>query len=450
MRFMIRLMAMMVAGLAALGAVLQVASRDPLGTPLLAFAQYFPGQTSSLYFTWPGNDHPLPVTPGRNMAIAPLWSPDGRWVLYQGGVGVIHDLYTLRVDLTERHNISDHPILDYHPAWSPDGEWVAFVSERDGNPNLYLVRPDGSDLHRLTDHPGSDDNPAWSPDGAWIAFVSLRGPEHKIYLVRPDGSDLHPLTETPYLEYAPVWSPDGDWIAFVSLTEFDWNLFTARADGSDLRPLANSERLESEPAWSPDGAWVAYFRQEYAGRANRTFVASADGALNVPVPIELAYVLHPSWSPDGTRLAVEAGTQWDGAIFTFTPPDGPLYLLTAGLPDHARDPAWSPDGDWIAFQVCDDPFVPYNPRYGRTYRCLHHIDVYAVHPDGTGLRNLTDQPGLNQDLAWSPATEPVPLPRPLGRLAVGAGALALAFAPEWVRALNKIAAHVKNSRRRPV
>jgi TolB protein len=49
------------------------------------------------------------------------------------------------------------------PSWSPDGEWILFNSDRMGNFDLYVMRPDGSDIHQLTINPADDYNGVWQP-----------------------------------------------------------------------------------------------------------------------------------------------------------------------------------------------------------------------------------------------------------------------------------------------
>src|SRR5882762_2586895 len=74
---------------------------------------------------------------------------------------------------------NEHPLLavrdvDYDPVWSPDGRSIVFTSDRAGSADLYRVAPDGSALERLTDNPAYDDQAAFSPDGAQLVFVSSR------------------------------------------------------------------------------------------------------------------------------------------------------------------------------------------------------------------------------------------------------------------------------------
>ena len=64
--------------------------------------------------------------------------------------------------------------MDYDPVWSPDGRSIVFTSDREGSADLFRVTADGSGLERLTDSPAYDDQAAFSPDGRQLAFVSTR------------------------------------------------------------------------------------------------------------------------------------------------------------------------------------------------------------------------------------------------------------------------------------
>ena len=103
----------------------------------------------------------------------PSWSPDGRFLTFAHGYGIV----TLELDsasVTELTTVRtpefpgspDLRFVDSDPVWSPDGGWIAF--ERSFSPSeffVYAVRPDGTDLHRI----GLGGDPAWSvaqPEGS--------------------------------------------------------------------------------------------------------------------------------------------------------------------------------------------------------------------------------------------------------------------------------------------
>jgi Tol biopolymer transport system component len=141
----------------------------------------------------------------------------------------------------------------------------------------------------------------------------------------------------------------------------------------------------SEPAFSPDGKSIA-FRRSTMG----IFIVGLDGSdphqvTNVQKRGALEFEdFGPAFSPDGKRLVFERSRLEDDQTAVFV-----QSLDSPGSPEDARqitpwkmscgdDPEFSPKGDWVLFR-CDD-----EGRYS---------DLYWVHPDGTGLEQLTnDQP----------------------------------------------------------
>jgi dipeptidyl aminopeptidase/acylaminoacyl peptidase len=83
----------------------------------------------------------------------------------------------------------------------------------------------------------------------------------------------------------------------------------------------------------------------------------------------------PSLSPDGRRIAFVSDLNGVPQVWTIAAEGGFPNLVTA-LDDPISSVVWSPDGEWLAFSLA--------PGGGLNQQ------VYLVHPDGTGLRRLTD------------------------------------------------------------
>jgi TolB protein len=112
---------------------------------------------------------------------------------------------------------------------------------------------------------------------------------------------------------------------------------------------------------------------------------AADGSAVVRLTNHPAMDLDPAWSPDGDRIAFTSKRDGNNEIYLMNADGSDVIRLT----DHpARDslPAWSPDGARIAFA---------SERDG-------NLEIYVMNADGSGLTRLTNHAARDWDPAWSP------------------------------------------------
>ncbi|HEY7604626.1 MAG TPA: LpqB family beta-propeller domain-containing protein [Gaiellaceae bacterium] len=271
------------------------------------------------------------------------------------------------------------------PAWSPDGRKIAFLSRRSESTfDLDVVNADGSGQRTLF-HGATREPPSWSPDGRKIVFEGLR--HSSIYTVNADGSGRQQLARN---SRDPAWSPAGPTIAFLSAA-----IYLMDADGSRLRNLTRPKERR-DLAWSPDGRRLAFLqtRRGCGPSCYDVYVVNSDGSglrnltakLTVGIRLSLGPASDPAWSPDGQTIAFARLNPDVGKPIYVVKADGSrLRNLTPKPVGSYADPAWSPDGRKIAFVNRDG-----------------NSEVYVMNANGHGQRNLTRDPAYDADPAWSP------------------------------------------------
>jgi Tol biopolymer transport system component len=274
------------------------------------------------------------------------------------------------------------------PVWSSGGRQIAFLSRRGKSTfDLDVVNADGSG-QRTVIHGATREPPSWSPDGLKIAFEGLR--DNGVYTVNADGSGRQRLARD---SKDPAWSPDGRTIAFFSGAK----IYLMNADGSEHRALTRPQAGVRDLAWSPDGRKLAFLQAKggCGPSCYDIYVVNRDGSglrnltakLAVGIRLNLDPASDPAWSPDGQMIAFARLNPGLGQPIYVVKADGRrLRNLTPKPVGAYAAPAWSPDGRKIAF-VSD--------RDGNS-------EVYVMNANGNGQRNLTRNPAFDADPAWSP------------------------------------------------
>jgi Tol biopolymer transport system component len=346
------------------------------------------------------------LTDAPGVETTPSLSPDGKDVVFVRVADGRSEILIQRVGARVSTSLTaSSGVEDRQPAFSPDGERIAFRSERDGG-GIFLMDTAGESVRRLTDF---GFHPTWSPDGKEIAVAvgDFIFPTDRGGAVRglravdvATGAVREVSREGDVMQ--PRWSPHGRRIAFwgLRLQTGQRDLYTVAADGSEAESpgveVTNDAALDWSPEWSPDGRFL-YFSSNRGGTMNlwRVAIDEASGrTLGAPEPVTTPSLWTGglSFSRDGGRLAY-GSLDWRTTLYRAELDAANGRLAGAPTPvlkgtQPIRDHQLSPDGEWLVHM-----------------RVTAQEDLFVSRVDGSQSRRLTDDAFRDRGPAWSPNGE---------------------------------------------
>jgi len=344
------------------------------------------------------------LTTGVGIETEPIFSPDGKTIAFTGDYDGNTDVFTIAATGGVPFRVTYHPAADFAVAWTPDGKNIVFRSTRISQSRytqLYSVPATGGIAKPLPLPMAYQGQ--FSPDGKEIAYSPLPPAYGFDYMTYVAWGNYHGgrastiwITTLPGLEsveiphevasdFSPVYA-DGK-VYFLSARKGKATIYkydpaaktvtqALANDGPDIRSLHG------------EGDTLVY------DRLGEIYLYDTKAGTSKLVPIEIDADLpevraridsvgdeleNASISPTGVRAVIEA----HGDIFTVAVKHGPTRDITNTPGVMEREPAWSPDGQSIAYFSDESGMYALHvaPQTGSAVAGAAAVKKFAVGPE---------------------------------------------------------------------
>jgi TolB protein len=230
-----------------------------------------------------------------------------------------------------------------------------------------------------------------SPSGK-IVYQSDQSGSFDLYSIDIRGGTILQLTNNSASDVSPAYISATNQIGFVSDQNNGWNLYVMDTSGKNVNKIINTENIAVDyPDWSEDGKFiVASLAENCVAPATSCtydiYVMNADGTNLKNLTHTSASEWVPAWSPDGQKIAFSSDRDGDSEIYIMDKNGSNLEQITNNDGYDGR-PRWSPDGKKLAFET---------DRDGGDW------DIYIMNIDGSNPMPVTSNTTSEFSQSWSP------------------------------------------------
>jgi len=307
---------------------------------------------------------------GAGVNSGPVFSPDGSLVAYTGDYEENEDVYVVAAAGGEPRRLTFHPATDVVIGWTPDGKNVLFRSTRSSYSRferLFTVGIDGGFPKELPLPMGVE--ASYSPDashlayvprwnhrlGAVPAYIAIKhyrgGLTSPIWIADLADSSIIKIPRENSNDSNPMWI--GDQIYFLSDRSGPVTLFQYDTKSKQVKEALRNDGWDIKSASAGSGA-IVY--EQFGSLHLYDLASGTQKQLDIRVAGDMQQ-LRPHFekverqiqnsdiSPTGQRATFEA----HGEILTVPAEKGDIRNITHSPATADRDPAWSPDGESIAY-----------------------------------------------------------------------------------------------------
>ncbi|HEU0184430.1 MAG TPA: PDZ domain-containing protein [Blastocatellia bacterium] len=309
------------------------------------------------------------LTTGLGFETNPIFSPDGELIAFTGQYDGNTDVFVVPASGGSPRRLTYHPAADIAVAWTPDGKNILLRSSRASSSRFqrFFTIPAEGGFETEVPLPMADDG-AYSPDGAKLAYTPIApafaqwknyrgGRATKIWIANLSDSSVTEIPRQNSNDFNPMWPRgEADKVYFLSDRQGRFTLFNYDTKTKRVTQLIKSDGPDALDIKSASAGPDAIVYEQFGVIGLYDLKTGQTSKVNITLNADLPSVrpryeraagriANIALSPTGARAVFEAR----GEIISAPADKGNARNLTNSPGVADRDPAWSPDGRWIAY-----------------------------------------------------------------------------------------------------
>lgn len=230
------------------------------------------------------------------------------------------------------------------PLFSPDGKSLVYRSDRGGSNDVWVVDVGGGAPRQLTNWPGLEDSPVWSADGTEVLFIADR--ESRLGDVwrvsRAGGTPVRVTNDGAMLRLFARAGYPGTFASRLTPKGGQFGLLSVRDDGT-LQEIWSRSNVGKQVGLSADSMLAMVEQPD--GTSRGMLLSTNGGGGRVVLPAN-AFLGWPT--PDAKPLSFHLPNKGNDDLYLLTLADGTIRRLTR-TPENEVGGEPTPDGKTVVY-----------------------------------------------------------------------------------------------------
>jgi serine/threonine protein kinase/Tol biopolymer transport system component len=292
-------------------------------------------------------------------AMACWLTPDGSQIV-SGGDSEASGVRGVRIINRLNGEVKEVPQAEYEWLFdidcSPRTGMILAVTQTGEKYQIRTFRPDGSGERTLVEESEEIPSARWSPSGASIYYMHANGSTKALYRVSvaSNSKDAQPTVLADGLQAGNIFSisADGSRLAYTREEDYSnlWRVVIppdVKKAKAEITRFTSGTSFYGEPSFSPDGEWLCYDHGPNRFETHLFKMAVADGRTT-----QLTFLAHesidsPAWSPDGQSIAFFNEQDGKDQLWMVSANGGTAHLLKNNITGTNKILAWWPSPDIV-------------------------------------------------------------------------------------------------------